>query len=288
MGYPSLFEYVVRELHFSKGCTWRRIMVMKLCREVPGIADKLRSGELNLTTASQLQNAIEKRARRVAREAAREAASERANEPASVPPAGVVPLPAGATPTQGAAADSAAGGVGVGRGAAAACRSRGSRGSRGGGGVGTGASRCRGSRCSRGCSVRYGAGARRSNGHTAHGRAVGCRAIAGWGVGDRWALDAWRGGGRGAAAGGRSRVSAAGVGHTLAGPGSNSGVCAGATRSGTTIGVDPRSEGRTGRSGSPNKSARETEEAAGGTGAGAGPAAGAAAGPRRRPLRGCG
>ena len=81
-GYPSLFEYLVRELHYSKGCAWRRIMVMKLCRAVPGIADKLRSGELNLTTASQLQNAIEKRARKAAR--------ERARESVSVPPAGVV------------------------------------------------------------------------------------------------------------------------------------------------------------------------------------------------------
>ena len=68
-GYPSLFEYAVRELHYSRGCAWRRIMVMKLCRAVPGIADKLRSGELNLTTASQLQNAIEKRARKAARNA---------------------------------------------------------------------------------------------------------------------------------------------------------------------------------------------------------------------------
>ena len=81
-GYPSLFEYAVRELHYSKGCAWRRIMVMKLCRAVPGIADKLRSGELNLTTASQLQNAIEKRARKAAR--------ERASESVSVPPAGAV------------------------------------------------------------------------------------------------------------------------------------------------------------------------------------------------------
>ena len=81
-GYPSLFEYAVRELHYSKGSTWRRIMVMKLCRAVPGIADKLRSGELNLTTASQLQNAIEKRARKAAR--------ERARESVSVPLAGAV------------------------------------------------------------------------------------------------------------------------------------------------------------------------------------------------------
>ena len=86
-GYPSLFEYAVRELNYSKGSTWRRIMVMKLCRTVPGIADKLRSGELNLTTASQLQNAIEKRARKAAR--------ERASASVSVPPAGAVSGAAG-------------------------------------------------------------------------------------------------------------------------------------------------------------------------------------------------
>ena len=146
-GYPSLFEYAVRELHYSKGCTWRRIMVMKLCRAVPGIADKLRSGELNLTTASQLQNAIEKRARKAARNAARERASESVSVPAAgaasagagesvsgeVHPAqagvagvaaaasGVVWAPVGAAATPVAAGESAAGGESVaGKSAAAA------------------------------------------------------------------------------------------------------------------------------------------------------------------------
>ena len=89
-GYPSLFAYAVRELNYSNGCAWRRIMVMKLCREVPGIADKLRSGELNLTTASQLQNAIEKRARKAARKASGKAARERASGSANVSAAGAV------------------------------------------------------------------------------------------------------------------------------------------------------------------------------------------------------
>ena len=31
-GYPSLFEYAVRELYYSKAGAWRRIMTMKLCR----------------------------------------------------------------------------------------------------------------------------------------------------------------------------------------------------------------------------------------------------------------
>ena len=110
-GYPSLFEYAVRELHYSKGGTWRRIMVMKLCRTVPGIADRLRSGELNLTTASQLQNAIEKRARKAAR--------ERANESVSVPAAGAVrgaagePIPGEVQParTRAAGVEAAASGA---------------------------------------------------------------------------------------------------------------------------------------------------------------------------------
>ena len=116
-GYPSLFEYVVRELHYSKGCAWRRIMVMKLCRAVPGIADKLRSGELNLTTASQLQNAIEKRARKAARKAARTAARGLPNETEAVRAAGKAAVaasaaptalaPAAASPTAGAARESA-------------------------------------------------------------------------------------------------------------------------------------------------------------------------------------
>ena len=119
-GYPSLFEYAVRELHYSRGCAWRRIMVMKLCRAVPGITDKLRSGELNLTTASQLQNAIEKRARKAARKAARERASEsvsvpaagalsaRAGESAARESAAAVPLPAGGVGTAPAATGVAA------------------------------------------------------------------------------------------------------------------------------------------------------------------------------------
>ena len=115
-GYPSLFEYAVRELHYSKGCAWRRIMVMKLCRTVPGIADKLRSGELNLTTASQLQNAIEKRARKAARKAARGLPDEteaaraagKAAVAASPAPAALAALaPAAASPTAGAARESA-------------------------------------------------------------------------------------------------------------------------------------------------------------------------------------
>ena len=105
-GYPSLFEYAVRELHYSRGCAWRRIMVMKLCRAVPGIADKLRSGELNLTTASQLQNAIEKRARKAARNAVR----ERARVPVSGPVSGPARVPA-AGAMSGGAEESASGEV---------------------------------------------------------------------------------------------------------------------------------------------------------------------------------
>ena len=99
-GYPSLFEYAVRELHYSKGCAWRRIMVMKLCRDVPGIEAKLRSGELNLTTVSQLQNAIEKRARK--------ATQARVSEVVTAPPIGAGIAVHGAAETGVAPGDSPA------------------------------------------------------------------------------------------------------------------------------------------------------------------------------------
>lgn len=55
MGYPSLFEFCIKELKYSEGSTQRRISAMRLMKEVPEIRDKIISGELNLSTASQAQ-----------------------------------------------------------------------------------------------------------------------------------------------------------------------------------------------------------------------------------------
>ena len=59
-GFASLFDYAVRDLGYSHSAAYRRIKVMKLCREVPEIVSKLKTGSLNLTTVSKLQAYFEK------------------------------------------------------------------------------------------------------------------------------------------------------------------------------------------------------------------------------------
>ena len=56
MGYPSLFEYCVRELKYSEGQTGRRIQAMRLLKELPEIQPMIRSGSLSLTNLSQAQS----------------------------------------------------------------------------------------------------------------------------------------------------------------------------------------------------------------------------------------
>ena len=59
-GFFSLFDYAVRELGYSEGAAYRRIKAMKLCRELPETANRLQSGRLSLSAASQLQVFFEK------------------------------------------------------------------------------------------------------------------------------------------------------------------------------------------------------------------------------------
>ena len=59
-GFASLFDYAVRDLGYSHSAAYRRIKVMKLCREVPEIVSKLKVGSLNLTTVSKVQSYFEK------------------------------------------------------------------------------------------------------------------------------------------------------------------------------------------------------------------------------------
>ena len=59
-GFSSLFEYTVKELGYSEGSAYRRIKAMKLCKEVPETKSKIKTGNLNLTTASQIQTFFEK------------------------------------------------------------------------------------------------------------------------------------------------------------------------------------------------------------------------------------
>lgn len=55
LGYPSLYEFAMKELGYSTGAAHRRISAMRLLQSVPEIAPKLESGELGLENASQAQ-----------------------------------------------------------------------------------------------------------------------------------------------------------------------------------------------------------------------------------------
>ena len=62
-GFSNLFDYTTKELGYSEGSAYRRINTMKLCREFPETISKIQNGNLNLTTASQLQTFFEKQSK---------------------------------------------------------------------------------------------------------------------------------------------------------------------------------------------------------------------------------
>ena len=64
-GFFSLFDYAVRELGYSEGAAYRRIKAMKLCCALPETANRLQSGRLSLSAASQLQVFFEKQDKKI-------------------------------------------------------------------------------------------------------------------------------------------------------------------------------------------------------------------------------
>ncbi len=54
LGYRSLFEYCVRRLGLSEGCTALRIQVCRVCRRHPMILDALAGQRISLTVAGKL------------------------------------------------------------------------------------------------------------------------------------------------------------------------------------------------------------------------------------------
>lgn len=56
MGFGSLFDYMVKSLNYSESAAYRRIQAMRLMKSVPEVQEKIKSGELNLTTAAQVQS----------------------------------------------------------------------------------------------------------------------------------------------------------------------------------------------------------------------------------------
>ena len=63
-GFSSLFDYTVKELGYGEGAAYRRIKTMKLCQDIPETKTQIESGQLTLSTASQLQNFFEKQKRK--------------------------------------------------------------------------------------------------------------------------------------------------------------------------------------------------------------------------------
>ena len=55
-GYPSIHEYLVKELRYSDGAAHRRISAMRLVQELPEVKQSIVDGTLSLTTASTVQN----------------------------------------------------------------------------------------------------------------------------------------------------------------------------------------------------------------------------------------
>jgi hypothetical protein len=53
-GYPSMFEYCVRELHFSEDMAYKRIQVARLARQFPAIHGLLADGRLHLSAVLTL------------------------------------------------------------------------------------------------------------------------------------------------------------------------------------------------------------------------------------------
>jgi hypothetical protein len=58
-GCGSLFQYCVKVLKYSEASAQRRIDAMRLAREFPEVKDKVESGELSLSVASQAQSFFE-------------------------------------------------------------------------------------------------------------------------------------------------------------------------------------------------------------------------------------
>src|SRR5687768_4712757 len=57
-GYSSMFAYLTRGLGYSEDSAYRRLSAARLLKDVPEAAEKLRSGEMNLTQAAHIQKSV--------------------------------------------------------------------------------------------------------------------------------------------------------------------------------------------------------------------------------------
>ncbi|OFZ19958.1 MAG: hypothetical protein A2X94_03935 [Bdellovibrionales bacterium GWB1_55_8] len=56
LGYPSLWDYVLKELRYSESAAYRRISAMRALKEHPALEKKIEEGTLSVTTVSQVQS----------------------------------------------------------------------------------------------------------------------------------------------------------------------------------------------------------------------------------------
>jgi len=59
-GYSSLFEYAVKELHYSEAAAARRVSAMRLLKECPEISKAIEEGTLNLSSVSAVQTFLKR------------------------------------------------------------------------------------------------------------------------------------------------------------------------------------------------------------------------------------
>lgn len=59
--YSSLYEYLVKECHYSGSAAMRRISAARLLKEVPEISHKIQSGALNLSQIGELTRAVKQK-----------------------------------------------------------------------------------------------------------------------------------------------------------------------------------------------------------------------------------
>ena len=60
-GFSSMFAYVTEELGYSEGAAQRRILAMRLLKDLPEVESKIESGEISLSVASQVQSYLRKK-----------------------------------------------------------------------------------------------------------------------------------------------------------------------------------------------------------------------------------
>jgi hypothetical protein len=64
LGYSSVIEWLIGELHYSEGAAYRRVNAARVLRDVPSVAEKIQNGSLTLSSLATLQSAIQSEERR--------------------------------------------------------------------------------------------------------------------------------------------------------------------------------------------------------------------------------